>query len=212
VRVYYNEIDPAACEWLGELQNDGLIPEGHVDRRSITEVKPEELAGYWQAHFFAGIGGWAEALRLAGVPDLPCWTGSCPCQPFSPAGQRKGLKDERHLWPAWFGLVEKRRPPIIIGEQVAPAIAHGWLDLVFGDLKGIGYACTAAVFPACCVGAPHKRERLFWGAILLGHADIQRPQRSLPARGGERAGGRPFAGFEGAGFVHFSSDDLDSHS
>jgi hypothetical protein len=54
------------------------------------------------------------ALRLAGIPDdFPLWTGSCPCQPFSAAGQGKGAADERHLWPAWFRLIRESRPAIV---------------------------------------------------------------------------------------------------
>ena len=50
------------------------------------------------------------ALRLAGWPDdRPVWTGSCPCQPFSAAGEGKAADDERHLWPDWFPLIAERR-------------------------------------------------------------------------------------------------------
>jgi len=86
--AYYNEIDPFAAEWLRQLIKDGLIADGEVDERSIEDVTPNELAGFTQCHFFAGIGGWSYALRLAGWPDdQPVWTGSCPCQPFSTAGK-----------------------------------------------------------------------------------------------------------------------------
>ena len=164
-RAYYNEFDTKAAAWLRELIKQGHIMEGDVDDRSITEVQPSDLAGYTRCHFFAGIGGWDYALRLAGWgADRPVWTGSCPCQPFSAAGKRKGAADERHLWPEFHRLIRECRPPVVLGEQVASAIAHGWLDRLCDDMEGIGYACGAAVLPACSVGTPHGRERLWWVA------------------------------------------------
>src|SRR5690606_16323109 len=88
-RHYYNEFDPKAAAWLRELMAAGLIPEGDVDERSIEDVRPDELVGYRHAHFFAGIGGWPYALRLAVWPaGGHVGTGSCPCQPSSRAGAR----------------------------------------------------------------------------------------------------------------------------
>lgn len=162
---YYNEFHPPAAAILRGLIADKLIPEGHVDDRSITDLQPSELAGYTQCHFFAGIGGWPLALTLAGWPtDRPVWTGSCPCQPFSSAGKQKGKSDERHLWPAWFRLIKECRPTAVFGEQVASAITHGWLDEVADELEGEGYAIGSAVLPACSVGAPHRRDRLWFVA------------------------------------------------
>lgn len=163
--IYYNEFDPFAAEWLHQLMKAGLIPQGHIDTRSITEVKADEIRHYTQCHFFAGIGGWSEALRLAGwSTERPVWTGSCPCQPFSSAGNKKGKADERHLWPIWFNLIRECRPATIFGEQVSSAIAHGWLDDVYTGLEEEGYACGSAVLPACSVGTPHKRDRLWFVA------------------------------------------------
>jgi DNA (cytosine-5)-methyltransferase 1 len=106
VTCYYNEIDPVAAAWLRNLIAAGHIAPGDVDERSIEDVRPAELMGYTQCHFFAGIGIWSYALRQAGVSDdTPLWTGSCPCQPFSAAGEGAGMDDERHLWPAWFHLI-----------------------------------------------------------------------------------------------------------
>jgi DNA (cytosine-5)-methyltransferase 1 len=163
--VYYNEIDPYAAQWLRNLIAAGHIPSGDVDTRDIRDVRPRDLAGYRQCHFFAGIGGWAYALALAAWPaDREIWTGSCPCQPFSAAGGNTGFADERHLWPAWFHLIRQRRPAAVIGEQVEAAVKRNWLGLVFADLESEGYACGAAVLPACGVGAPHIRQRLWFVA------------------------------------------------
>jgi DNA (cytosine-5)-methyltransferase 1 len=160
---YYNEFDPFAAAWLRELIKAGEIPNGIVDERSIVDVRPDELREYAQCHFFAGIGGWSLSLKLAGWPDdRPVWTGSCPCQPFSSAGNRKGKADSRHLWPTWHGLIRECRPATVFGEQVASAISHGWLDDVYQGLEAENYAVGAAILPACSVGAPHKRDRLYF--------------------------------------------------
>ena len=164
--AYYNEIDSHAAQWLRNLIARGLIAPGIVDERSILDVTPRELAGYTQCHFFAGIGGWAYALRLAGWPsDRPVWTGSCPCQPFSAAGKGAGFADERHLWPAFDWLISQQRPDVVIGEQVASKDGLSWLDLVQTDLEGKGYASWAVDLCAAGVGAPHIRQRLYWGAV-----------------------------------------------
>lgn len=176
---YYNEFDKKAAAWIRQLIADGLIPAGDVDERSITDVRPDDLVGYTQCHFFAGVGGWSIAARLAGWPeDKELWTGSCPCQPFSVAGEGKGSADARHLWPDFFRLIRSCRPAVVMGEQVAAAVGKNWLDGVFADLEGIGYACEAAIAPACAVNAPHRRDRLWFvaGSRVLGDANDTRPQ------------------------------------
>ena len=177
--AYYNEWDAYPAEWLRRLIAAGHLPDGYVDERDIREVEASDVRGYDQAHFFAGIGGWPLALRLAGWPDdAAVWTGSPPCQPFSSAGRRRGIADERHLAPTWLALVRECRPPVLFGEQVAPAVRlHGWLDALFDALEADGYTCQAAVLPACSVGAPHVRQRLFFGAVWLSDADLQRCDR-----------------------------------
>jgi|DEB0MinimDraft_6_1074348.scaffolds.fasta_scaffold03462_3 DNA (cytosine-5)-methyltransferase 1 len=189
--AYYNEHDVYAAQWLRNLIDAGLIAPGVVDERSITEVRPDDLDGFTQCHFFAGIGGWSVALRLAGWDDnRSVWTGSCPCQPFSAAGKRNGHQDERHLWPVFCELIRAQRPGIVFGEQVASAAVVGtvkgdrpasagdapvWFDGVSADLEAEGYAVGAAVLGAHSVGAPHIRQRLFWvgesiGSRSQGHA------------------------------------------
>lgn len=197
--AYYNENDPYAAQWLRNLIAAGHIAPGDVDERSILKLRAGDLDGYDQCHFFAGIGGWSVALRLAGWPDdRPVWTGSCPCQPFSAAGAGKAAYDERHLWPSWQFLIRERLPPIVFGEQVEAAIGWGWLDAVFASLEEEGYACGAAVLPACSVGAPHIRQRVWFVADANGgDAGAEGLQRG--GEYGQRAqDGRPAGGMGNA--------------
>jgi DNA (cytosine-5)-methyltransferase 1 len=159
---------------------EGVIADGDVDTRSILDVPPHDLAGYDQCHFFAGIGVWSHALRSAGWPDgKAVWTGSCPCQPFSAAGEGGGFADERHLWPAWYHLIELCKPRVIFGEQVASKDGLNWLDLVQTDLENAGYANAAVDLCAAGVGAPHMRQRLYFVADS-DYAGLERRQGETP--------------------------------
>ena len=161
--AYYNEIDPKAAAWLRELIKAGHIAPGEVDERSIEDVSPNDIRRFTQCHFFAGIGVWSYALRQAGWPDdRPVWTGSCPCQPFSSAGKGKGIDDERHLWPAFYWLIQQCHPVEIFGEQVANKNGENWLDFVQNDLENEGYTSGAVIAAACGFGAPHQRKRIYW--------------------------------------------------
>jgi DNA (cytosine-5)-methyltransferase 1 len=190
--AYYNEIDPAAAQWLRNLIAAGHIANGEVDERSIEDVLPGDLTGFTQCHFFAGIGVWSYALRRAGWDDTrPVWTGSCPCQPFSAAGKGAGFDDERHLWPAFQHLIRECKPSVVIGEQVASKDAEPWIDLVHTDMEALGYAFGSIPFPSASVGAPHIRDRLYWCGTLANanNAGLERrvgvPERAVELATGE---------------------------
>lgn len=170
--AYYNEFDPFAAQWLRNLIAAGHIAPGVVDDRSITDVTASDLKGFTQCHFFAGIGGWSLALRLAGVPDTyPLWTGSPPCQPFSLAGLRVGKNDPRHLAPAFLNLIGECKPARVFGEQVRNAVQKdNWIDSLFIEMSEEGYSCGFAVLPSAGYDAKHKRERITFGATL-GYGD-----------------------------------------
>jgi len=208
--AYYNEFDPGAAAWLRELIRMGEIADGEVDERSILDVGAADLRGFRQCHFFAGIGGWSYALRLAGWPDdRPVWTGSPPCQPFSAAGRQEGRNDARHLAPHFIDLVRTGRPPVLFGEQVASSEVFGkaasgarkraggppdwaWIDDLSDRLEAARYAVGASDFPSAGVGAPHIRQRTFFGAVDLADADdagLERRREPGRERGTERAAG-----------------------
>ena len=99
-------------------------------------------------------------LTADAIGSVDVITGGYPCQPFSQAGQRRGAEDDRHLWPEMYRLVASIRPRWVIAENVAGHISMG-LDEVLSDLEGEGYATWPLVIPACAVGAPHRRDRVW---------------------------------------------------
>lgn len=96
--------------------------------------------------------------RRRGI-DVIC--GGYPCQPFSVAGRQKGEEDPRHLWPEYFRLVRELRPSYVIGENVGGHIRLG-LDSVLEDLDSENYTVRCFSVEAASLGAPHRRERIFW--------------------------------------------------
>jgi len=167
-RSLYNEIDPFCIEWLQNLIAAGEIPDGDIDDRSIAELRATDILGYRQFHTFCGIAGWPEALRLAEWPEeWEVWTGSCPCQPFSVSGRKRGTEDKRHLWPDFRNLIEDGRPAVVFGEQVASAMGREWLARVRADMERLGYVVGAADLCSPCEGGPHIRQLLYWGAVRM---------------------------------------------
>ena len=186
MKTYYNEFDPGPAKWIRALQIAGEISQGVIDERSIKAVVGADLTGVRRAHFFAGIGGWELALKIAGWGDEEVWTGSCPCQPFSCSGKRKAESDERHLWPDFLRLIAERRPATIFGEQTASSTGRIWLAGVQADLEALGYAVGRSDVCSASVGSIDIRQRLFWVA----HATHKPSPKTRPAAlsGGENWG------------------------
>ncbi|EGL63645.1 C-5 cytosine-specific DNA methylase [Agrobacterium sp. ATCC 31749] len=179
----YNENDEHAADWLENLIALGVIAPGIVDRRSVEDLRGDDLRGFRQVHLFAGIGVWSYSLRRAGISDdTAVWTGSCPCQPFSAAGKGAGMDDERHLWPAVLHLLGECRPDIFLGEQVASADGLGWLDLVQTDLEAASYAIGSVDTCSAGSGAPHIRQRLRFSAYDIRSASSRRSDLSILRR------------------------------
>lgn len=188
--VLYNEYDSFASKWLQNLADFGMISSGEVDNRDFRELikTPEIFKGRRRVHLCAGIGGWEEALRLAGWPvDRPVWTVSFPCQPFSSAGLGLGKEDERHLFPAFVDLLksmpQEQLPSVVFGEQVASKAGREWLGGVRSEMEALGYSVGATDLCASSVGAPQIRQRLFWVARLDGrlpHATVAKFYQQSP--------------------------------
>ena len=102
-------------------------------------------------------------------PDPDVILGGFPCQPFSSAGHQKAQSDPRHLWPEMFRLIKECRPTWVIGENVIGIVKLG-LDEVLTDLESEGYATRTFNIPACAVGAPHLRQRVW----IVAHSDCNR--------------------------------------
>lgn len=92
-------------------------------------------------------------------------TAGFPCQPFSTAGRRRGVDDDRWLWPDIARIISEVRPGIVVLENVPQLVRHG-LPYVLADLACLGFDAEWGMFAAAEVGATHLRKR-FW---LLAYA------------------------------------------
>lgn len=126
-------------------------------------------------------------------------TGGFPCQPFSLAGRRKGADDNRYLWPQMLRAIRQIHPTWVVGENVAGIKtmvescqvtqmgrsdylfeenhlyreeSRFTLDKICADLEAEGYSVQPIVIPACAIGAPHRRDRVW----IIAHRSDQRAE------------------------------------
>jgi DNA (cytosine-5)-methyltransferase 1 len=117
-----------------------------------------------------------DKLKADGIDSIDIITGGYPCQPFSIAGNKKGVEDPRHLWPEYFRLIKECRPTWIIGENVSGHIKLG-LDAVQEDLESQGYSLRTFSVSASSIGANHQRERIWTVAYSQRNYDSQQIKR-----------------------------------
>lgn len=122
----------------------------------------EEFARKVLKKNFAGVKIHHDIRELNGedYEGIDLVTGGYPCQPFSTAGTRKGIEDDRHLWPEMFRVITQARPAWVICENVVGHVTLG-LDMVLHDLESEGYTTRTFIIPACGVGARHRRKRVW---------------------------------------------------
>lgn len=122
-----------------------------------------------------------------------------PCQPHSVAGRQKGTADERYIWPELYRIIKTMRPTWIINENVTGSVSNGVVLSKINDLENEGYRARAFIIPACSVGAPHQRYRVF----IVGYSELYgciatEKRRSLTETGDNIQGGENEASkFEG---------------
>lgn len=123
-----------------------------------------------------------------GAVDLIC--GGFPCQPFSIAGERKGNGDDRDLWPEMFRIIQEIRPRWMLGENVANFV-NMELERTILNLESEGYETQAFIIPACAIGAPHRRDRVFILACTDSGRYIHRQVEKLSAETWEQTQCKP---------------------
>lgn len=132
-------------------------------------------------------------------------TGGFPCQPFSVAGQRKGADDDRYLWSEMLRVIRETRPRWVIGENVAGItnmVQPGSetdvetksdqdeenyketileqeyiINTICDDIEREVYSVQPIIIPACGVGAPHRRDRVWFIAHSNGSRELQFGER-----------------------------------
>jgi len=140
----------------------------------------------------------SDAIPRAGMPESSCaidlLTGGFPCQPFSQAGKRKGVNDDRYLWPEMLRVIREFHPTWVVAENVRGllTISEGVVfEQVCLDLENEGYEVQPFVIPACAVNAPHRRDRVWIVAHSQGGKPGQPPEREgrEGSCGGNQEGG-----------------------
>jgi len=149
-----------AAEWMGW---------DNVFHCEWNDFGQKVLKHYWpQAESFSDITK-TDFTKYYGTVDII--TGGFPCQPYSAAGKRKGKEDERHLWPEMLRAIREISPRFVVGENVRGLTNwNGGLvfDEVCAELESLGYQVAPVIIPASAVGAPHRRERIWFVAYADG--------------------------------------------
>lgn len=105
-------------------------------------------------------------------------TGGFPCQPFSKAGKQKGTDDDRWLWPEMYRIIRQQQPSWVVAENVT-GIINLALEKVLSDLEAANYTHQTFIIPACAVGAPHQRDRVW----IVAHSNSERKSNVTLGKG-----------------------------
>ena len=138
-----------------------MATEAYFDAETVWVSEIDKYASQVIEQRFGVVNhGDLKTINWAEVEPIDILTAGYPCQPFSHAGHRKGLDDERHIWPYIKKAISNLRPQFVILENVRGHLSLGF-DQVLKDLAEIGYDAKWQLVRASDVGAPHQRARLF---------------------------------------------------
>jgi DNA (cytosine-5)-methyltransferase 1 len=131
-------------------------------------------------------------VERTGLRTVDLISGGFPCQPFSVAGKQKGKRDDRYLWPEMLRVIREIKPAWVLGENV-PGILSIAGKTVCEDLERAGYAVTVLNFEAAAVGAPHRRDRVFFVAHTKSNTQGRLPIGERTKESGPCIGGQNVA-------------------
>jgi DNA (cytosine-5)-methyltransferase 1 len=154
-----------AAEWMGWT--------------NVLHVERDPFCQKVLKHHFPNSQSFDDVKTFDGRPfrgRIDILTGGFPCQPYSSAGKRLGKDDERHLWPEMCRIISEIAPAFVVGENVRGLL--NWnggvvFEEVCADLEGMGYEVWTGVLPAAGVGAPHRRDRIWFVAHRQDHGQPQ---------------------------------------
>ena len=166
-----------AAEWMGW--------------RNVFHVERDPFCQRVLAYHFPNSQPFDDVTTFDGRPwrgRVDLLTGGFPCQPYSTAGKRLGKDDERHLWPEMRRIISEIAPTYVVGENVRGLINwNGGLvfEEVCVDLEALGFEVWTGIIPAAGVGAPHRRDRIWFVAHANGRSDVRASRRDAGASASE---------------------------
>lgn len=109
------------------------------------------------------------------IPDCDILTAGFPCQPFSNAGNRKGVHDSRGmLYKECIRIISEKMPKVVVFENVKGLLSTKYIDgrnlpdVIVDDLSnmnGIGYNVQHRLLNASNFGVPQNRQRVVFVGI-----------------------------------------------
>jgi DNA (cytosine-5)-methyltransferase 1 len=154
------------------------MEESDTSRQERKDTNTPQSTLVRQGNWTGNAKGFATGIDLL--------TGGFPCQPFSGAGKRKGTSDDRHLWPEMRRVIQEFSPRYVVAENVRGLLSiDGGLvfESVCTDLEALGYEVQPVVIPACAVGAPHRRDRVW---IVANSTSVRRHSNHAEGEGVQR--------------------------
>ena len=219
---------------ISENEHDDIKTFTNTDRPKDDATQNNNRRGKSVANNGAEVRSFNSASSGTNRPFL--LTGGFPCQPFSCAGKRKGTSDDRHLWPEMLRVIKEFKPTWIIGENVAgirsmelvnsdsavesnPDIQEDGendyttvLDGICNDLEGIGYEVQPIIIPACAVGAPHRRDRVWIVAHANNGGSTGEIREKIPRRQGTSVTNTKSSSRNIGGNCLYRQGETDSHA